>query len=469
MNKTAEKILVILTDFVTINLAWVVYYYVRVESGAFVMLSRPEFILPMFVIYFYWFLLFAAIGMYRPWFASSRFDELSKLFKTTFIGVFILFALIFFDDAGARHQHHSLRYLILIYWAILFAFVSSGRLFIRSLQRYLLIKGIGRRNALIIGFNERSKEIARKLMKHKQLGLDVIGFAAVNKENVGKEYRGVKVLGSLDEIHSVVNKKNVREIIIALEQTNDAEMLNIISKCDNSGVTIKIVPDLYQIITGQVRTSSVYGFPLMEITPQLMTEWERKVKRMLDIIVSLVILILSLPISVITAILIKLETPGPVIFKQERVGLNGKVFKIYKFRSMVNDAEKKTGPVWAGKNDPRITKVGKFIRKVRIDEIPQMLNVLKGEMSLVGPRPERPFFVEKFAKEIPLYKRRLLVKPGITGWAQVKHKYDETIEDVKTKLKYDLFYIENMSIRMDLKILFRTVFTVLLGKGHFEE
>ena len=469
MNKTLEKIFVIVTDFITINLAWIVYYYYRVESGAYVMLSRPEFFLPMLVIYLYWLLLFASIGMYRPWFASSRFDELSKLFKTTFIGVFILFALIFFDDAGAKHQHHSLRYLIAIYWGILFVFVGGGRLFIRSLQRYLLIKGVGRRNTLLIGFNERSKEVADRLLKFKQLGLDPVGFIAVDKSNLGKEYKGIPVIGAIDEIPKIVKEKNIKETIIALLENDEETIMNIIAKFDSLGVSIKIVPDLYQIVTGQVRKSSVYEVPLMEINPQLMTEWERKLKRLMDIVVSLIILILSLPITIITAIFIKLESPGPVIFKQERVGLNGKIFKIYKFRSMINDAEKKTGPVWAGKNDPRITKVGKFIRKVRIDEIPQMVNVLKGEMSLVGPRPERPYFVEKFAKEIPFYKRRLLVKPGITGWAQVKHKYDESIEDVKTKLKYDLFYIENMSIRMDLKILFRTVFTVLLGKGHFEE
>ena len=150
-----------------------------------------------------------------------------------------------------------------------------------------------------------------------------------------------------------------------------------------------------------------------------------------------------------------------------RSGLNGKPFMVYKFRSMVQNAEKKSGPVWSSKDDPRITKVGKFIRKVRIDEIPQFINVFKGEMSLVGPRPERPFFVEKLSEEIPLYKRRLKVRPGITGWAQVKHKYDESIDDVKMKLRYDLFYIENMSIRMDINIIFRTVFVVLFGKGHY--
>jgi exopolysaccharide biosynthesis polyprenyl glycosylphosphotransferase len=202
--------------------------------------------------------------------------------------------------------------------------------------------------------------------------------------------------------------------------------------------------------------------------PELMPEWERKLKRLLDIIVSIIILVISLPITLITALAIKLDSEGPVFFTQERMGMNGKIFKMIKFRSMKKDAEKLTGPVWSQKNDPRVTRVGKIIRKLRIDEIPQFINVLKGDMSVVGPRPERPYFVEKLSQEIPYYKRRLKVRPGITGWAQVKHKYDESIEDVKIKLRYDLFYIENMSIRMDLKILFRTIFVVLFGKGHYE-
>jgi exopolysaccharide biosynthesis polyprenyl glycosylphosphotransferase len=199
-----------------------------------------------------------------------------------------------------------------------------------------------------------------------------------------------------------------------------------------------------------------------------MPEWEKKAKRLMDLGISLLFLILTSPIMLIVSIAIKLDSKGPVFYKQERSGLNGKVFNILKFRSMIKDAEKKSGPVWSTKDDPRITRVGRIIRKLRLDEIPQVINVLKGEMSFVGPRPERPYFVEKLSEEIPLYKRRLRVRPGITGWAQVKHKYDETIEDVKTKLRYDLFYIENMSLRMDLKIIFRTVFVVLFGKGHYE-
>jgi exopolysaccharide biosynthesis polyprenyl glycosylphosphotransferase len=207
--------------------------------------------------------------------------------------------------------------------------------------------------------------------------------------------------------------------------------------------------------------------PLIDIMPQLMPEWEKKLKRAFDIIISLLIIIITLPFCLLVAIAIKIDSVGPVFFTQERCGQNGKVFTIIKFRSMVKDAEKMSGPVWSQKDDPRITKVGKIIRRLRIDEIPQMFNVLTGEMSFVGPRPERPFFVEKLSSEIPYYKRRLKVRPGITGWAQVKHKYDETLEDVKIKLKYDLFYIENMSLRMDFKIIFRTIYVVLFGKGHY--
>jgi exopolysaccharide biosynthesis polyprenyl glycosylphosphotransferase len=202
--------------------------------------------------------------------------------------------------------------------------------------------------------------------------------------------------------------------------------------------------------------------------PELMPEWEKKLKRIFDLIVSFLILIVSSPVIIVTSIAIKIDSKGPMFFKQERMGQDGKVFNILKFRSMIKDAEKYTGPVWSQKDDPRVTRVGRLVRKLRIDEIPQMYNVLKGQMSIVGPRPERPYFVEKLSQEIPYYKRRLKVRPGITGWAQVKHKYDESIEDVKVKLRYDLFYIENMSLRMDFKIMLRTIWVVLFGKGHYD-
>ncbi len=405
--------------------------------------------------------------MYRTWFARSRFDELTTLFKASFVGIFILFFLIFYDDM-IHGQSAGNRYLIFLYWSIFLVFVGSGRLFVRSLQRYLLIKGVGRRNALIIGYNPKAFNIQRTITNYRGLGLDPVGYVAVKEENIGKEYDGVKVYDTFENINKVIDKLDVKEIILALEKHEDDVLISVISKCEDKQVGLKIVPDLYEIISGQARTNQIYGFPLIDIMPQLMPEWEKKLKRIIDIFISLLILVITLPVTIITAIAIKLDSKGPVFFLQERMGQNGKVFKVIKFRSMIDNAEAYSGPVWSHKDDPRITKVGKFIRKVRIDEIPQMINVLKGEMSLVGPRPERPYFVEKLTKEIPLYKRRLRVRPGVTGWAQVKHKYDETIDDVKTKLRFDLFYIENMSLRMDFKILFRTIFVVLSGRGHFE-
>ena len=411
-------------------------------------------------------MIFLFVGMYRTWFAASRFDEITTLLKTSFFGVVILFFLIFIDDISYQ-QTSAQRYLIFIYWGIFLVCVGGGRLFIRSLQRYLLLRGIGRRNTIIIGYNERAKEVCEQVTRAKALGLDVVGFVTLDEENFSDSEN--QIIGSINEIEKLVNEYDVREVIIALDKHEHEQMLEVIAKCDFNDLTIKIVPDLYEIISGQARTNQLYGIPLIEVNPQLMPVWERKVKRLMDILVSLIILIITFPIILIVALAIKLDSKGPVFYKQIRVGKDGKEFKIYKFRSMIKDAEKYTGPVWSKKDDPRITRVGRIIRKFRLDEIPQFINVLRGEMSLVGPRPERPYFVEQLSKEIPLYKRRLKVKPGITGWAQVKHKYDESIEDVKKKVQYDLFYIENISLRMDLKILFRTIFVVLFGKGHYEE
>ncbi|HEX7358025.1 MAG TPA: sugar transferase [Ignavibacteriaceae bacterium] len=450
-----------------INLAWFVYSYIRLQTGWFDLIVAPEFFIPMLVIYLYWLIIFTFVGMYRTWFASSRFDEISTLFKATFFGVLLLFFLIFVDD----YMHNvatATRILIFIYWGLFLFFVGSGRIVIRSVQRNLLIKGIGRRAGLIIGFNNKGKEVLENVLIAPALGIDIKSFVAVKNENIGKDYKGIKVEGTTDQLNEIIQKYNAKEIIIALEKEDHDVLIDVISKTEGKNLSLKIVPDLYEILSGQARTSQIYGIPLIDIMPELMPEWEKKLKRLMDISISFLILIVSSPIIILTAIAIKIDSEGPVLFKQERLGQNGKPFNVYKFRSMIKDAEKYTGPVWSQKDDPRVTRMGRFVRKVRIDEIPQMLNVLKGEMSLVGPRPEREFFVEKLSKEIPYYKRRLKVRPGVTGWAQIKHKYDESIEDVKIKLRYDLFYIENMSIRMDFKILLRTVFVVLFGKGHYD-
>jgi len=466
MNKKREQLITFGVDFLTINLSFIVFFLFRTQTRLFDLLIMPEFLIPMFIIFLYWLIIFTFVGMYRTWFAASRFDEITILFKSTFVGIFILFALIFLDDYIHNIDSKS-RILIFIYWGIFLLFVSTGRILVRSIQRNLLINGIGRKNSLIVGFNKKANEVHDQLIEYKALGLDVVAYIAIREENLGKEYRSIKVIDFVKNIRSVIDRDNIKEVIIAMDKEDHEFLVELMAECENSNVGLKIVPDLYEILSGQARTTQIYGMPLIDIMPQLMPEWEKKLKRIIDLTVSVIILIVSSPIIALSALAIKLDSKGPVFFKQDRCGINGSIFRMIKFRSMYTDAEKKTGPIWSSKNDPRITNVGRFIRKARIDEVPQMINVLKGEMSLVGPRPERPFFVEKLSKEIPYYKRRLKVRPGITGWAQVKHKYDETIEDVKIKLRYDLFYIENMSIRMDFKILFRTIFVVLFGKGHY--
>ncbi len=467
MDKKTEKFLILITDFVAVNIAWLLFFYLRVQTGWFYVIAQPDVIMSMFAVYLYWLIVFTFVGMYRTWFALSRFDELSTLFKASFVGMFLLFFLIIYDDYTTGIST-SVRFYIFLYWIIFLFVVGAGRLFIRSLQRRLLVKGIGRRNALIVGFNSKSNEIHSSISKFRELGLDVVAYAAANDSELKNKFRDVPVADTIHNLEKIIDDYNIKNVIISLGRHEEETILEVISRCEGRNVEIKIVPDLYDIISGQAKVSQLYAFPLIDVMPELMPEWEKKIKRLMDIILSLLLIIITLPVTLMMSLLIKLESRGPVFYKQDRSGMNGKVFKIFKFRTMIADAEKHSGPVWSTKDDPRITRIGKFMRKVRLDEIPQAINILKGEMSFVGPRPERPFFVEKLSQEIPLYKRRLKVRPGITGWAQVKHKYDESIDDVKMKLRYDLFYIENMSLRMDFKILFRTIFVVLFGKGHYD-
>ncbi|MCC6550932.1 MAG: undecaprenyl-phosphate glucose phosphotransferase [Ignavibacteriaceae bacterium] len=461
------RLTIFAADFIFLMLGYIFFFYFRVTTGWFDLIMQPDFVLPMLVVNFYWLFIFNFVGMYKHVFAPSRFDELSELFKVTFVGIFILFFLIFFDDYSHGVESTS-RVIIFYYWAFLLAFVGAGRLIVRSMQRNLLIKGVGTKKGIIIGSTQKAVDVYKDISAHPALGVRIAGFIDIENQTAGNSLEGIPVLGSVREIEQVIHENSIEEVIIALEQHHDSVIVDIIGRCETYDVGMKMVPEMYEILSGQARTSQLYGIPLIDINPEPMKDWEKNTKRLMDIVFSFLMLVLSLPIVLLTAIAIKFDSKGPVFFTQERVGLKGKIFRIVKFRSMYIDAEANTGPVWSTKDDPRVTRVGRFIRKVRIDEIPQVFNVLRGEMSLIGPRPERPYFVELLSQEIPYYKRRLRVRPGITGWAQVRHKYDETLDDVKGKIRYDLFYIENMSLRMDFKILLRTVFVVSLGKGHFE-
>jgi exopolysaccharide biosynthesis polyprenyl glycosylphosphotransferase len=466
VNPRIERIALVVIDTVTMCLAWTIYFWFRVESGLMVVSPRPDFLVPMVVVACFWLLLFFIVGLYKPWYAASRFDEVALLFKTIVVGVVILFFVVFIDDEGTAPGSNS-RLLIAIYWAVLFVSVVAGRMLLRSIQRRMLIAGIGAHNTLIVGSRVRSRDLYDEVVKFPALGYRVVGAVRIDKAEKKKPSQpthGLRTLGGLTELPKLIERHGIKEVLIALDSKDHNRLIDIIARCGGYPVGLKIVPDLYDIISGQARTNQIYGFPLIEISPEIMPPWEEAVKRIMDIGAALLALVVGLPLWLIIAVIIKVETPGPVLYKQERVGKDGERFNIIKFRSMVVDAEK-AGPQWAHKRDPRVTRVGWLLRKLHLDEIPQFWNVLSGHMSLVGPRPERPVFVAQLSREIPLYPRRLKVRPGITGWAQVKHTYDESIDDVRKKVQYDLFYIENMSLRMDMKILFSTVSHMLLWRG----
>jgi exopolysaccharide biosynthesis polyprenyl glycosylphosphotransferase len=269
----------------------------------------------------------------------------------------------------------------------------------------------------------------------------------------------------IEALPRLIDELEVQDVLIALGSQDHRELAEVLRLCDGKSVSLKLIPDFYSVIGGMARTEHIYGLPLIEVLPVPMPAWEQSTKRLIDLAVSLVVLVVGLPLWTLLGALVRLTSPGPAIYRQQRVGQHGRVFTMYKFRTMHKHAEAQTGPVWATEDDPRYTPLGRWLRKTRLDEVPQLWNVLKGNMSLVGPRPERPYFVEKLAVEIPLYNRRHRVKPGITGWAQVKWHYDTSLEDVQQKVKYDLFYIENMSLRMDFKILFQTIRTAFSGQG----
>lgn len=452
-------------DICLIIISYFLYYFIKYETGWFYNIVTPTFlffILPLIVLQLYWLMMLWLNGMYRDWYIRSPFEEMFSMIRVTFFGSFIIFFLVFLDSTDRQP-----RLIFLIYFIIISASLVTGRFLSRQMQKKLRKEKKYVINSILIGTKQSIEEFSRKIQLSPAWGYTVIGGVVLSdfdtENNLTKN--GVEIFGDLDSLNETLETWQPNEVLITSETQNRKILISIVDKCIQKGIKVKIVPDLYDIFTGTVKTLPIFGIPLIEINTQLLKPWEESIKRFIDIISSLFILIIGLPVWLTVGIIVKLESKGPVFFKQERVGKDRKIFIMYKFRSMIQDAEKKGG-AWTSVGDPRVTKFGFFLRKSHIDEVPQFWNVLKGEMSIVGPRPEVLKIVDKYSELVPYYVRRLVIRPGITGWWQVNYtSYVENKEEIINRLKDDFYYIENMSLKLDIEIMIRTVFQMIKGHG----
>ncbi len=472
MSRRLEFIALLITDTVATVASCILFLRIRFPDNFGILGfdgSAGQMIYPLYaspVLALFWVIMLLFAGMYRERHAASRIDEIVSLAKVITVGVLILVFSIFIDTLETGGSLAT----FLIYWISVLGTVISGRILVRSVQKALILRGYGTHRALVVGWREQVERLYRDVARYPAAGLQIVGAVRLGQQGdatfKGSETEDRETVHAIERLPDIIDELQVRDVLIALGSQDHKELAEVLGLCDGKNVDLKIVPDFYSVIGGMARTEHIYGLPLIEVLATPMPAWEQYTKRLIDLIVALIVLVVGMPLWTGLTIAVKMTSKGGAIYRQKRVGKKGRVFTMYKFRTMRVDAEAETGPVWASKDDTRYTSVGRWLRKTRLDEIPQLWNVLRGDMSLVGPRPERPYFVEKLIGKVPLYNRRHRVKPGITGWAQVMWHYDRSLEDVQQKVKFDLYYIENMSLRMDLKILFRTLRAVVSGGGH---
>lgn len=465
MNKTRQSLLYLFTDIICSYGAWLAFFYFKFTVIISQDITPEKFnqqLINSGIICVYWVIIYALSGLYKDPYRRSRMTEISQVFKSTLIGVLVIFFLIFLNDPIPNYQFYK-NYIF--YFGLQFFAVVITRFIITSRTNKRLKKRIIGFPTLIVGSGVEAEKIWDELKSRKRsLGFDLKGFISLPTMEENVFYGKVKHLGQLDRLPEIIRQRKIEEVIIAVEKEEKEQILDVIDQVEGTGANIKIVPGVYDYIFGSVRVTHVLGAPLIEIFPQIIPTWQAFLKRAIDIGFSAVALVLLAPLYLLLAILVKTDSEGPIFFRQERIGRGGKPFKIIKFRTMYVDAEK-MGPALSSDHDPRITKVGKFLRKTRLDEFPQFWNVLIGDMSLVGPRPERQFYIDQIVKKAPHYKHLHKVRPGITSWGQVKYGYAENVDQMVERLKFDILYIENMSLGLDLKIILYTVVVIVEGRG----
>ncbi len=422
-----------------------------------------KFCIGVVMVPLFWLILNYFVGYYKEVFRKSRLAELGQtLFATITGSVVVFFAAILDDVVGNYHNYYI---IFLVYFGLQLLLTYLPRLLLTSHTLGKVKKGQIRFNTLLIGGGQPAVNVYQEILKQgNALGNHFIGYLQANgaKEEMLQAY--VSCLGTLENLDEVIRENEVEELIIALSPGDTAGMQTILGKMHRVNMPIRAVPGLNDLLTGNVRISNIFDTPLVELSPTVMPGWQAQMKEFFDFTASFTALVILMPVSLILAVAIKLNSRGPVIYSHERIGRYGKPFRIYKFRSMYRNAEQ-NGPELSNRNDCRVTSVGRFMRKYRLDEIPNFVNVLKGDMSIVGPRPERQFYIDQIVKQAPHYILLQKIKPGITSWGQVKFGYAGDVEQMIRRLDYDLLYLENMSLALDLKIVMHTIVTIFRASG----
>lgn len=412
-----------------------------------------------------WMLAYSIFDHYKEVYRLSRIATLNRTAAISFFGVIVLFFTVLMDDTVLDYVSYIKPFVIL--FSLHFGLTAFLRLSWLTFIKSNLRQGKVVFKTAIIGDGQTAQQVVAEInQKPYQLGHEFVGFIAESSSAESPLSKQMLYLGPVSDLNTLIEQHQIEDVIIATDQPHENQVQNtiqLLAGLDQS-VVIKVVPDMFDIILGNVKMTHIYGAPFIEVHQELMPRWQWMIKRLMDVVISILGLILLSPLFALAALRVKRESKDSIIFRQERIGYQGKPFDILKFRSMIADAEK-DGPQLSHDDDQRVTPWGRTMRKWRIDELPQLWNVLIGDMSLVGPRPERQFYIEQLVAEAPYYRKLLKVRPGITSWGQVKYGYASNLEEMKQRLRFDILYLENMSIALDIKILFYTVLVIIQGKG----